>query len=301
MSNMSTDSESSTIQTDRHGSEVLRLFCAKYEASYKNGVESAVCDSASQTDIVEGRCPPTTVAPFLEILMGSKKGSYKGANSFDMWKAVNSHFGNSDTKLIFPFLALPYELRRIIYENYFELETTSASKKLINYIIPSCENRLSLMSTNRQIYSEARCFLYTNFAFGLKSVLRLQQFFDNLRPGTFQIIRELQIENVSSEHVNALAQLLSRGELLGIRSLKLVATPSYMGPASMRARVERSRKRLVYPVFKKRLRLAVDKLFYRSGFRALKPPTLILIDFRKDPAWDFGFSEFWAVSVTWKE
>ncbi|KAE8339686.1 hypothetical protein BDV24DRAFT_165218 [Aspergillus arachidicola] len=335
MSDLPTDSL--TILADQHASEVLRLFRAKHEAFYKNGVESTIRHLASQTDmtrfsqtavellatlislpesiklnvreglvewmsdIVEERCPPTTVAPFLEILVGVKKGRNKGVDSFEIWKAVNTHFGNNNTKIIFPFLSLPFELRLIIYDHYFDLETTSNSKKLIDNIAPRGDNRLSLMITNHQIYSEARKVLYTNFAFGLKSVPHLRHFFNNLRGYSYQIIRKLQIEDISAEHVNTLAQVLSGQGLLGVRSLKLIATPRYMGPASLRTQVGRSRKRPVYPVFKKKLRIAVDKLFYRSGFSIPKPPTLILVDFRKDPAWDVGFPRFWSVSVTWKE
>ncbi|OGM48504.1 hypothetical protein ABOM_002444 [Aspergillus bombycis] len=315
MSNLSTDSP--TIQADQHATEVLRLFRAKYDAFYKNGAESAARQLASQTDmahfsqtaveflatlismpesikfnvreglvrwmsdIVEGRRKSTTVVPFLEILVGGIKSRNKGVDSFDIWNAVNRHFGNSNTKLIFPFLGLPYELRLIIYDNYFELETASSSKKLIDHIVPRSENRLSLIATNQQIYTEARKVLYTNFAFGLKSVPHLRQFFNNLRGYSYQIIRKLQIEDVSTEHVNVLAQILSGHGLLGVRSLKLVATPHYMGPASLRAQVGRTRKLPTYPVFKKKLRTAVDKLFYRSGFSIPKPPTLILIYFRK--------------------
>lgn len=253
------------------------------------------------SDIVKERCPPTTVVPFLEILVGANKGRNKGVDSFDIWKAVNRHFGNSNTKIIFPFLSLPFELRLIIYDYYFELETTNTSKKLIDNIAPQGENRLSLMITNHQIYSEARKVLYTNFAFGLKSVPHLRHFFNNLRGYSYKIIRKLQIEDISAEHVNTLAQVLSGQGLLGVRSLKLIATPHYMGPASLRTQVGRSRKRLVYPVFKKKLCIAVDKLFYRSGLSIPKPPTLILVDFRKDPAWDVIFPRFWSVSVTWKE
>ncbi|KAE8413711.1 hypothetical protein BDV36DRAFT_286765 [Aspergillus pseudocaelatus] len=299
MSSLSTDS--STILADQHASEVLRLFRAKHEAFYINGVESAVRHLASQTAIVEERCSPTTVAPFLEILVGAKKVRNKGVDSFDIWKAVNTYFGNSNTKIIFPFLSLPFELRLIIYDNYFELETTNASKKLIDHVVPRGENRLSLMSVNHQIYFEARKVLYTNFAFGLKSVPHLRQFFNSLRGYSYQIIRKLQVEDISAEHVNTLAQVLSGHGLSGVRSLKLIATSRYMGPASLRAQVGTSRKRPVYPVFKKKLRIAVDKLFYRSGVSVPKPPTLILVDFLKDPRWDVGFPKFWAVTVTWKE
>ncbi|KAB8265232.1 hypothetical protein BDV32DRAFT_144525 [Aspergillus pseudonomiae] len=337
MSNLSTDSP--TIQADQHATEVLRLFRAKYDAFYKEGAQSAARQLASETgvymthfsqtaveflatlislpesikfnvreglvrwmsDIVEGRRKSTTVVPFLEILLAPEKGRNNGVDSFDIWKAVNRHFGNNNTKLIFPFLGLPSELRLIIYDHYFELETASASKKLIDHVVPRGENRLSLMATNHQIYTEARKVLYTNFAFGLKSVPHLRQFFNNLRGDSYQIIRKLQVEDVSAEHVNALAQILSGHGLLGVRSLKLVATPNYMGPASLRAQVGRTRKIPTYPVFKKKLRIAVDKLFYRSGFSIPKPPTLILIDFRKDSSWDIAFPKYWAVVVTWKE
>ena len=254
---------------------------------------------AWMTDIVEERCLPTTVASFLENLVGAKKARNKGVDSFDIWKAVNTYFGNSNTKIIFPFLSLPFELRLIIYDNYFELETTNASKKLIDHVVPRGENRPSLMSTNNQIYSEARKVLYTNFAFGLKSVPHLRQFFNRLGGYSYQIICKLQIEDIFAEHVNTLAQVLSGHGLSGVRSLKLIATSRYMGP--VRAQVGRYRKRPVYPVFKKKLRIAVDKLFYRSRVSVPKPPTLILVDFLKDPRWDVGFPKFWAVTVTWKE
>ncbi|KAE8353646.1 hypothetical protein BDV28DRAFT_156875 [Aspergillus coremiiformis] len=254
------------------------------------------------TGILNGTISSTTVAPLLEILLQDINGKRRRVDSFDVWKSVNTHFGNSDKKIVFPFLDLPCELRLMIYINYFELDTQDPGKRLIDAYRSASrgENRLALMCTNHQIYYEARKVLYQDFTMKLNSACNLRLFFRSLRGYTYTIIRSLHIDGISVEHVNSLAYLLSGTGLMGVRFLTLVATPRYMGPASLEGHATRTRKRLIYPEFKYRLRMAVGKLFSRSEPSSHISPVLILEDFRRDQKYNAVFPDSWNVSASWK-
>ncbi|KAF5860565.1 hypothetical protein ETB97_001408 [Aspergillus alliaceus] len=332
-----------TVKENQHSAEVLRLFKAKHKIFYKDGVQATINKFASQTDlnffkqsaaellatlaslpestkldvkhrlvqwmtnVTMGKTAPTTVIPLLKIMMSDGKS----VDSFDVWRAVNRYFKKGQKKLIFPFPDLPYELRLMVYENYFALETTGTEERLIIAYPenPRGAHRFSLLRVNHQIYDEARKVLYNDFTPTLCRVSNLRDFIHGLQgdsiPGlvaTATIVSRLCVEAISMEHVNTLANLLSSSPFVRVRFLTLVATPYYMGPASLGDRVSRTRKRLAFPEFKKRLGTEVSALLARSvGLSPVdKLPALILMDFRQDQKWSATFPSDWNVVAIWR-
>ncbi|KAF7597558.1 hypothetical protein BBP40_000036 [Aspergillus hancockii] len=290
-------------QTDinfyRHTAVELLATLVSLPESSKLGVKHGLNQWIS--DILNGRVQPSTVAPLLKILIRNNHGNT--VDSFDIWKTVNTYFGNSDTKIIFPFLELPYELRLMIYSNYYELDATGSRKKtIIAYnSVPRGENRLAILRVSRQVYFESNRVLYNHFTVKLTRVHYFKAFLRPITPFTSSIIRNLHIDGISAEHVNVLAQLLSGRFMRAVRVLTLRGTPRYMGPATLIGRTARTRKRLVYPEYKKKLRLAVKRLFTNSCRLTGLTPVFTLEGFRKDPRWEGSFPEDWVVSAFWRE